>query len=229
MLCRLPTKAELAAGLKALKDGEADYAEMVAEAQEAPGDALAAYEKTLPAQQAQWEASLIQRMPTWQPLEVANAVSKGGATLTKQPDGSILASGKNPAAGHLHDHGEDDRDGHHGHSPGSAAGQEPAGHGAGPVAERQLRPQRAEAGRARARRARQAGAGRAAAAAGDVLAGRASTSPGRSTTTRPPAGRSRRSSARPTTALFELGKPIAFPKGAVLTFTMQHRFRARTT
>ncbi len=33
----------------------------------------------------------------WTVLRPSSAVSKGGATLTKQPDGSILASGKNPA------------------------------------------------------------------------------------------------------------------------------------
>ncbi|MFZ1937090.1 MAG: hypothetical protein WCB27_21720 [Thermoguttaceae bacterium] len=33
----------------------------------------------------------------WTVLEPSSAVSKGGATLTKQPDGSILASGKNPS------------------------------------------------------------------------------------------------------------------------------------
>jgi hypothetical protein len=94
VLCRPPTKGELASGLRAIKDGEEDYAEAVAGAQKRR-EALAAYEKTLPARQAQWETGLGRR-PVWQPLEVVTAASKGGAVLTKQPDGSILASGKNP-------------------------------------------------------------------------------------------------------------------------------------
>ena len=35
--------------------------------------------------------------PAWHILDVDKAVSRGGAKLTKQPDGSLLASGKNPA------------------------------------------------------------------------------------------------------------------------------------
>lgn len=34
---------------------------------------------------------------TWKPLEITEAKSTGGATLTLQPDGSILASGKSPS------------------------------------------------------------------------------------------------------------------------------------
>jgi hypothetical protein len=93
VLCRPPTKKELEAGLKALNEGNEDYAEMVAEAKRHQA-ALTAYQQSQPARQAQWEAG-IQRMPVWQPLEVISAVSKAGAKLTKQPDGSYLASGPN--------------------------------------------------------------------------------------------------------------------------------------
>jgi hypothetical protein len=93
MLCRLPTKKELEAGLNALHDGEADYAELVAEAKRHQ-TALAGYQQSQPARMAQWEAGLL-RVPVWQPMEVVAAISKGGARLTKQPDGSILASGPN--------------------------------------------------------------------------------------------------------------------------------------
>jgi hypothetical protein len=93
-LCRLPTKVEMEAGLRALKDGEADYAAELAEHRRR-AEALAAYQKQLDARQPQWEAEQ-KRAPVWSPLEVTSAVSKGGAVLKKQADGSILASGKNP-------------------------------------------------------------------------------------------------------------------------------------
>ena len=47
-------------------------------------------------EQAKWEQSL-RVQPTWQTLEPAELKSDGGATLTRQEDGSILASGENPA------------------------------------------------------------------------------------------------------------------------------------
>jgi hypothetical protein len=94
VLCRLPTAKELAAGLQALKDGEGDFAGQVAESQRR-ADALAAYEKTLPEKHAKMEADL-QRAPQWTTAEVVEAKSKNGATLTTQPDGSVLAGGKAP-------------------------------------------------------------------------------------------------------------------------------------
>jgi len=96
-LSRLPTKAESQAGLQTLKDGEEAYQTLVAEAKQHQ-DALAAREKSLDANQAAWEVGIKNTVPpTWTPLEVVNAVSKGGAVLVKQKDGSILASGKNPS------------------------------------------------------------------------------------------------------------------------------------
>jgi hypothetical protein len=95
VLCRVPTKVEMEAGLKALREGEADFHEMLAEA-DRRRVALAAYEKGLDARQAQWEAEQ-KRVPDWVPLEVTSAKSKGGAVLTVQKDGSVLASGKNPS------------------------------------------------------------------------------------------------------------------------------------
>jgi hypothetical protein len=117
-LCRFPTPKELAAGVQALKDGEEDYAEVMAElkkrqaavaaheqtqpARQAQWETevkkrlanLDAYEKTLPTRQAQWEADL-QRKPEWQAVEVLAMKAKSGATLAKQPDGSVLVTGKN--------------------------------------------------------------------------------------------------------------------------------------
>ncbi len=59
-----------------------------------------AFEKEqLPQRLAEWEASesvTALQQSAWQVLKVVDAKSKGGATLTPQEDGSILASGKNP-------------------------------------------------------------------------------------------------------------------------------------
>jgi hypothetical protein len=95
-LGRLPTPREMQEGLQSLKDGEETYEKLVAEAK-THQQALAAYEKGLDARQAQWEASVKATLPpTWTTLDVGKAVSQGGATLTKQNDGSFLVSGKNP-------------------------------------------------------------------------------------------------------------------------------------
>ncbi|MGH7174601.1 MAG: DUF1553 domain-containing protein, partial [Gemmataceae bacterium] len=95
-LGRPPTKAELQLGLQSLKDGEKTYGSLVVEAKKHQ-DALAAYEKSLDARQPQWEEKVKHTIPPmWTPLDIVKSVSKGGATLTKQMDGSLLASGKNP-------------------------------------------------------------------------------------------------------------------------------------
>ncbi len=84
----LPTPAE-----------EKRIAELEAKIKPAEG-AVAAAKKQLPALQTAWEQELKQKLassqPAWQPLLVASAKSAGGATLTKQTDGSWLATGKNP-------------------------------------------------------------------------------------------------------------------------------------
>jgi Protein of unknown function (DUF1553)/Protein of unknown function (DUF1549)/Bacterial Ig-like domain (group 2) len=94
VLNRMPTKTELATGVKALLDCKEEHNELVA-AHQVHQDALTAYEKLLPGKQAAWEATL-GRMPEWETLKVVSTASKEGATLTAQDDGSILASGKNP-------------------------------------------------------------------------------------------------------------------------------------
>ncbi len=93
-LSRLPTKTELQAGLQALKDGEEDYAALAAEHKKRT-DALAAYQKLVDGRQAKWEADT-KTAAAWSPLEIVSAKSVGGAVLKTQPDGSILATGKNP-------------------------------------------------------------------------------------------------------------------------------------
>jgi hypothetical protein len=82
------------AGLKALKDGEEDYAELVAEGRRR-ADALAAYQKTVDGRLPAWEAEN-KRTTIWDALDVVSATSTGGAVLKQQPDRSILATGKNP-------------------------------------------------------------------------------------------------------------------------------------
>src|SRR5262249_52556377 len=94
VLCRLPTKAELAAGLKALKDGEPDFAIWNEEAKKL-AESLTEYEKDLDARQVKWEAEQ-KNTTSWSPLEIVSAVSMGGAKLNKQPDNSLLVTGKNP-------------------------------------------------------------------------------------------------------------------------------------
>jgi hypothetical protein len=93
ILCRPPTPEELASGLKAFQGSDDEYARLVAEHDKLKA-ALDAYEKQLPARQAEWEKTA--QTAAWTVLEPASFKSTGGATLTKQPDGSLLASGKNP-------------------------------------------------------------------------------------------------------------------------------------
>jgi hypothetical protein len=95
ILCRLPSKEEMAISLQAFKGLDEEYAGLVKERQRRETE-LAAYEKTLPERQIAWEEGL-KRIPHWIGLEPASFTSAGGATLTKLPDGSILASGKNPS------------------------------------------------------------------------------------------------------------------------------------
>ncbi len=77
---------------KALEKWEKSHAPIAAQ--------LAAYEKDqLPGRFEAWAKSNpenVLNQPAWLTLDVA-AQSHGGATFTKQPDGSLLASGKSPA------------------------------------------------------------------------------------------------------------------------------------
>jgi hypothetical protein len=93
ILCRPPTPKELAEGMQALKGNEAEFARLEKEHARLQA-VLAAYEQQLPARQAAWENEV--KKTTWTVLDPASLKSKGGATLTKQADGSILVSGKNP-------------------------------------------------------------------------------------------------------------------------------------
>lgn len=56
---------------------------------------LAGLEARLPAAQKTWERKQAGKRNVWQPLEIASALSTGGATFTNLPDGSQLATGLN--------------------------------------------------------------------------------------------------------------------------------------
>ncbi|MCE9611772.1 MAG: PSD1 and planctomycete cytochrome C domain-containing protein [Chthoniobacter sp.] len=60
---------------------------------------LAAAEKALPTFQPAWEKTVVAQLQTttkmWTPLVPASVVSAGGATFTRQPDGTVLAAGPN--------------------------------------------------------------------------------------------------------------------------------------
>jgi hypothetical protein len=94
ILCRLPNAQERAEGITALRGAGDEYKRQLAEHLRAR-DALAAYEKPLAAKQAAWEKE--SRHTAWTVLEPASATAMNGAVLTKQADGSLLASGKNPS------------------------------------------------------------------------------------------------------------------------------------
>ncbi len=86
-----PQPAEVAAYDEAKKKFDEEHAKRTA--------ALAQFEKEqLPARLAEWEALRAGKLPTarWIVLEPIHISSSGGATLTQQSDGSILAAGKSP-------------------------------------------------------------------------------------------------------------------------------------
>ncbi len=93
LLCREPSAAELEAGRKALQNGVEEYPKLVEDYQKRV-TALADYEKHLAEKQVQWEKE-VQTQSVWTTLEVKEVKSARGATLTKQPDGSVLATGPN--------------------------------------------------------------------------------------------------------------------------------------
>ncbi|MCS6865347.1 MAG: DUF1553 domain-containing protein [Gemmataceae bacterium] len=102
VLNRLPTPAEREAGIAAIRAAGPDHEKLVAEYQPKAA-AFEAYKKTLDARQKAWENDLKTLKPTpWVTLEIARAESqhgqpanaRPGATLTINPDNSILASGK---------------------------------------------------------------------------------------------------------------------------------------
>jgi hypothetical protein len=98
MLCRKPTAKEMADGLNTIQASESDFVEFVAQYQKLAAE-LENYEKTIPTKLAAWEKD-VANVPTWTTVDTITAVSKNGASLARQPDGSIKASGKNPETDH---------------------------------------------------------------------------------------------------------------------------------
>ena len=94
ILCRFPTKDELEKGVKALHQSQDDHARFVAEYAKLEAD-LQDAEKQVPTRQLAWEKSVTRVIP-WAVVETISAKAAKGTTLTLQPDGSILATGKNP-------------------------------------------------------------------------------------------------------------------------------------
>jgi hypothetical protein len=91
ILCRKPSPHELELGLQALKSASADYQRLVDMHNKKLAE-LKAYEATLPAKQAAWEAKY--GKPTeWTTLDVGEMKAATGSTFAKQKDGSVLVSG----------------------------------------------------------------------------------------------------------------------------------------
>lgn len=93
ILNRPPTGDELKLGVRSLAGGRDEIERL----QKEKHDRLAAlqkYEKDVPARMAAWEREA-SKAAEWVVLEPTSAASKAGAVLTKQPDGSLFASGKN--------------------------------------------------------------------------------------------------------------------------------------
>lgn len=86
---RRPTAAETAAGVEAIRTSY--QAELALRKNE-----LAEYKRRLAPKFAAWLTST-RNVANWTVLSPSTMQSSGGATLTKQPDGSILVTGKNPA------------------------------------------------------------------------------------------------------------------------------------
>jgi hypothetical protein len=92
ILCRRPSAKDMEIGLGALRDprNAEDFAKLIAERKRREAE-MAAHQQQLPALAAAWEKT-ISRTPMWEVLQ-PDTLKATGATLAKQPDGSILASG----------------------------------------------------------------------------------------------------------------------------------------
>lgn len=88
ILCRLPTPEEVQASLAVIAEAQADQMRLVEELNRFVAEEL-------PQRQARWEQAIAASQ--WQVLDLSSMTSSGGATIEKQPDGSVLLSGNNPA------------------------------------------------------------------------------------------------------------------------------------
>jgi hypothetical protein len=94
ILCRPPTKQELAQFVAELqRGGKEDFEQLLVEKAHRV-KALADYERQFMARMPQWEQQY-KNTPLWVVLQPEEMKSAKGAKLQKQPDGSVFASGKN--------------------------------------------------------------------------------------------------------------------------------------
>jgi hypothetical protein len=95
ILCRTPTKKELAQALDAFTGNESEFARLQVEKKKRE-QAIVEYDKKLPEVQAKWEQTVLKPI-TWTVLTPEELKSTAGTKLARQPDDSILASGPIPA------------------------------------------------------------------------------------------------------------------------------------
>ena len=94
VLNRHPTKAEIETGVVAMRSAGPDHLLLIADHRK-KAEAFEAYKKTIDDKQKTWETSLRdQKSPTWTVLDPSKFTAKSGATFAKQPDMSLLVSGK---------------------------------------------------------------------------------------------------------------------------------------
>jgi hypothetical protein len=93
-VARYPTKRELEIGISAIRDAKGEHMAMQAEFAKIQA-ALSAHEKKIDERQPAWEAGL-KRQPSWTVLQPDSLKAAKGSVLTKAPDGSVKATGKNP-------------------------------------------------------------------------------------------------------------------------------------
>jgi hypothetical protein len=91
-LSRPPSATELASGLEAIRGSASEFDRQKADHDKQVA-ALEAYKKKLPERLTAWEKNL-KGGAIWETLVPKTSESAKGATLTKQSDGSVLASGK---------------------------------------------------------------------------------------------------------------------------------------
>ena len=94
VLNRHPTKAEIETGVVAMRSAGPDHLLLIADHRK-KAEAFEAYKKLIDDKQKTWETSLRdQKSPTWTVLDPTKFTAKSDATFAKQPDMSLLVSGK---------------------------------------------------------------------------------------------------------------------------------------
>ena len=171
-------------------------------------------------------ASIVNR---WLVLEPKTTSATNRSTLTKEPDGSIIVSGRNKN-GVVTIVGRDRADRDHRPAARGADRQPPAQQGPRPRDGRQLRAQRARADGGPQGRPEAGQAGQARKRLGRLQPGQPSKSPRRSTAVSNDPGNGW--AVSPATgvihwATFETSEPIGGAGGTVLTFKLHHKFGER--